>query len=330
MSRSFTWAAAVALGLWSIASGARAWDTQLTDEVRLDLRANMATGYVVTVGPDGETEHRPYLRMGRLRTQLELDGAGWTMLQVDIAGGQPRILDAVAALTPTEDFTIRFGKFKVPISADFLIPLPTYPLTARPQLTRHAPRRRLGVDARGRLSLGSARLDLDLGLFAQNQSIDTDGGKLLAARAALWFSHGLGLHVGYGQLVFSNNEINPTTGGRPEPYDRLLDLAVVYEDEHVLTHFEGLMVFDGPDHEMHWGAAAMIGYTFGDRAGPLAVQPVLNYDFWSGAHERGHRMGGALNFQLAASRVILRLDYEATFRQEQVGHAVMFEIQMSL
>jgi hypothetical protein len=328
VSRSFT-AAALVLGLWSVASGVRAWDTELSDDVRLDLRVNTAMGYAVTVDPEGEIEHRPYLRMGRLRTQLTLDGAGWTMLQVDIAGGEPRVLDALAALTPTEDFTIRFGRFKVPIGADFLIPLPNHPLTARPYLTRHVPRRRLGVDARGRLNLGSMRLDLDLGLFAENETIDSDGGKLLAGRAALWLSHGLGVHVGYGKLVFSNNAINPATGGRPEPFDQLLDLAVMYEDEHVLTHVEALMAFDGPDHELHWGATAMIGYTFGDRAGPFAVQPVLNYDLWRGVDETVHRAGGALNFQLAASRVILRLDYEAGFHQESVGHSAMFEIQMS-
>ncbi len=239
------------------------------------------------------------------------------------------MLDAVAALTPSHDLTIRFGRFKVPISADFLIPLPNHPLTSRPLLVRHAPRRRLGADANARFRMGPARLDLNLGLFAENQTVHTDHGKLLAARAALTWGHAFGVHVGYGQIVFSDNEVNPATGGRPEPYDHVLDLALTYEDEHILSHVEALMVFDGPNHARCWGATTMAGYTFGDREGPLAVQPVLSYDLWRGALETEHRMGGGLNLQLAASRVILRLDYEAVLREERLGHATMFEVQVS-
>jgi len=330
MTRTTQLAIALA-GICICATPARAWHTQLTEELELDLETHIAAGYGVVVleGESTTVTHEPYLRMGRLRSRLALEGAGWAMFQVDIAGGQPRLLDAVAALTPTEHLTLRVGQFKAPLSADFLVPLPNHPLTTRPILVRHVPRRRLGVDATARIPIGRVRLDLELGLFAQEETPDIDGGKLLTARAGLLLAEGLRLHVGYGQLVLSGNSANPTTGSRPMPYDRLIDAAVVFEDEHVTAHAEGLFVLDGPDHHSCWGATAMIGYSFGDRNGDFAAQPVLAYDIWHGSHEVEHRPGGALNFYFAASHVVLRLDYEASIREGQVGHGVMLEIQMS-
>lgn len=338
-------AGALLVGGLLFASPAAAWRASLTEDLSLDLEIHVAGGYAVVVlppgeaegggGPDGDAEAAPevggspYMRMARIRSRLTLDGIGWAKVQVEARSGHPELLDAVVALTPIDELTIRVGQFKTPVSADFLVPLPNHPLTTRPLLVRHVPRRRVGIDVTARIPIGRMRLDLEVGLFGQEDAPFEGQGKLFTGRIGLRVAEGLRFHLAYAEHLLQDSDMNPGVGLPPAREGGVVDAAIIFENERVTLHAESVVVLQREEGHLPWGLTGMVGYSFGDRQGSFAIQPVFAYDLWRDADSIEHRFTTALNFYFAQSHAIIRLNYEAALRDGAVGHAVMIEAQIS-
>ncbi|MCA9558197.1 MAG: hypothetical protein KC583_06460, partial [Myxococcales bacterium] len=209
-------------------------------------------------------------------------------------------------------------RFKTPVSAEFLVPLPKLVFARRGLVADLALRRLDGAELRWKPAAGIYQLDARVGAFnPAGARPEDDAGVVVASRLALAIG-ALTLHLAFAEHVGPDGA-GPTA---PLPRDRQLDAALVWSDARWSAHVEGLWALDAGTAETPYALYAHLARRVG------AWQPALGYDLL----QRGtddtltHRVQAALNRELAGPALIATLAYGLT-RADDTAHEGIVQLQ---
>jgi len=247
-----------------LASAAAAAEVSAPSPSELQVHAWASGGY--RMHSEQAEDSGFYVGMARLVANYE---HGWqrserphavhTFLQVEAASGSVDLLDARLDYQPAPWLRLRAGRFKAPVSADYLVPATKMLLAERAMLVDLAPRRLIGAEA----AVQAGKLGAEVALFEWDEDLLTVG-------EAHYSSGPVALHAAAGQRSGETN-------------DTRLDAAVVLHPGRWEAHAEALAVLDGGAVPAV-GAFASAGYRFGDPAteeDALAVEPLVALDLRS-------------------------------------------------
>ena len=279
-----------------------------------------AAGWSVTTG-EGEWTHGPTLRLARVAVRGRAQGLGSAFVQLDGAGGQARLLDAVVQLEPTSGLTLRAGRFKAPVSAEFLIPAPQQPMIRRALLSRLVLRRAPGAELVASFGPEETRLGLHAGLFAPG--LPDDKGVTAVGRIGIETDVGVGLHAAVAHDLHDDGAEQPPDGEQRPSRRTQMDLALTFERWGFTAHLEGLVVLDVTTTRREGGALILIARRFDD------LEPVLAWDGLVAEGDSRQRLTPALNWYLRGHALMARLNYELTY-DGPTEHAVLVELQAGI
>lgn len=254
----------------------------------------------------------------RLRAKAEQPGAGGAVVQLQGNRNSVQLLDLVLRADLASTVDLRIGRFKTPVSAEFLIPLPALVFARRGLVADLALRRLDGAQLRWRPTAGAYRVDVRVGAFNPAGAVpEDDAGVVLAGRVAITRG-GLTLHLGGAEHVGADG----SAAGGPLPLDRQLDAAVLWSDALWSVHLEGVAALDADTAQTPFAAYAHVARRFG------AWQPTLGYDLLQpGASDTlTHRVQVALNRQLAGDALIATLHYGLT-HADATAHEGIAQLQ---
>lgn len=221
-------------------------------------------------------------------------------LQLGGASGTVELVDAIAALKPTDSLSLRMGRYKVGVSDEYLISAADLPFVGRALLNSYVPNRAVGIESVGSFEAGSAEIEGRVGVFHPSRtSFANPQGQLLAGRLLATLESGFRFHAGYAQHAFTENRLpggerpasscgqaitdgaTTATSERVFECNQTVDMAVGYDDEHWNLHLEGAAVLDPPVVDSAYGGYAHAQYKFGDEE-ELQFQPGVGYELLVG------------------------------------------------
>jgi hypothetical protein len=318
------------LGLLAHAPPAGAATILENDELTVDLNGLGEVGLGFE-SPDPHAEGlRTDLRLARLKTDARLQDWGGFKLQVDARSGRFELLDLLVDITPTDWLTLRAGRFKVPVSREYLIGAPDMRFTNRALARRIAPGREVGLQLVAEQTLGQTDAELSAGLFEPGgvEFLQNDG-ELLVGRLLLEFPHHLEFHAAYAEHILSDNRVplpeDPARSRRVFPDDRQLDAAVGFHDDHWHLLLEGLTALDAPTEQVPLATHASVAYRA--PVDGIDLEPALAYDLLDRSDHRIHRGAAALNLYWLDTDLMTTLEYEAELESSHLTHAVTLLLQ---
>mgnify|MGYP006295871351 CR=1 FL=1 len=323
--------AIVTLGLLAHAPPAGAATLLENDELTVELNGLGEVGLDYESSDAHPTEGvGTDLRLARLKTDARLRDWGGFKLQVDARSGTVELLDLLVDITPTEWLTVRAGRFKVPVSREFLIGAPDMRFTNRALAGQIAPGRAVGLQLLAEHTFGETDAELSTGLFEPGGlELLQDDGELLVSRLLLEFPHHLEFHAAYAEHILSDNRVpipeDPSQTRRVFPDDRQLDAALGFHDQRWHLLLEGLTALDSPDERLPLAAHASLAY----RApiDTVDLEPALAYDLLDRSHHRIHRAAAALNIYWLDTDLMTTVEYEAEIESPHVTHTASLLLQ---
>lgn len=353
--RRFSWVLPVVFCVVSIGTmlqGQRVEALQLAEkegeyELTLNLLGQAEVG-VRDAGGGADLDYGFSVSRARIKSQATWNDVGSLKIQVGGASGTVVLKDMVTTLSIADPVHFRIGRFKAPISAEYLISSGDLIMVDRALLRGLIPGRRVGGDVRlmlGDDEEGQVAFTGELGLFNPvNRGFANPQGQLLTARALLELGFGLDIHASYGQVVFADNTTtsNQAQPGRPEPFNQTADVALQYNQGRVNAHAEALAVLDaaGTD-ETPLAFYSHFGYRIGAEDA-INVEPMVGYDYVSDEpaitqvggmatriYQETHRMTVGANLYWLDSHLVSTLNYRLETRGD-VGHAAFLQLQASI
>ncbi|MGM0555241.1 MAG: hypothetical protein ACQEVA_02585 [Myxococcota bacterium] len=304
-----------------------------SDEFTLQAGALGEVGLSLTESEHHEADPPPAttLRLARLSlggTWKQLAGA---KLQVEGRSGDVELLDLALEATPTEWLAINAGRFKLPVSREFLIPAGDMLFSNRALILELAPRRSTGLEVAVEAEADSVGIKGAVGLFQPGRGLLENEGQLLVARTAVEPAHGLEVHIAFAEHVFDDNRyvddaVAPAVERPVFAYDRQIDVAIGYHGEHLHLLGEGLVVLDSQLGDHPWAAHASGAYRF--RAGEVGLEPALAYDALDAGGELTHRGAAAFNTYWLDTHVMTTLEYELELPEDGTSHVVSLLMQV--
>ncbi len=300
------------------------------DEFQLDLSGVVEGGYLVNQPANGgDFNYGPRLSLARLKLDGKLEDYGSIKIQTGIRGTNIALLDAVVALTAAPPFKLQLGRFKSPVSHEYLTGAPDLIFFSRAALNGYVPGRRIGAQADYTIeATDNLTITPQVGLFeAPGGTIENPQGASLVGRILVEPGNSVDIHLAGAEFVFDENNI--ISLGAPVPgYDQMLDAAISYETDRWNLLGEGLYV-TGPADGVDYVAAgyAHAGHRLGDLEG-ISYEPAIGYDiFGNSEDDPDHRVTGGLNLYLDGDNLIASADYRLNLFDGDPGHTAILQLQ---
>lgn len=285
------------------------------EELELDL---IGLGEVGLVHHESHEAHasananQVNVNLARLAGKARWVDLGGLIGQVEARSGEAQLLDAAVYLQPVDVFRLKAGRFKVPVSAEYLVPASAMLFSKRAAFVSLAPGRLNGAEVTLSPHLGDTAVELRTALFIpETPEGDVAPGALAVGRLAVEGPAHTWLHLGFAEHVFAANEANREPGTetpRPFEHERQLDAAIMFHTEPWKLHLEALYVFDGPEETQPYGAVASAAYDF--HVGERILEPAVAYDFLDRGEEVLHRGTAALNTYWHSTDLMTTVEYE--------------------
>ena len=310
-------------------AGARAEDdTRLTEAPPsdpLEVHAWAEAGYMAAVRPEEPVERGAYLSLARLQVRLHEDGFA-AFIQAGADRGELELLDARATWRPSEAVAVRAGRFKTPVSAEYLIPANHLIFAHRSSHLLLVPRRALGAEVEGHVG-GRWDLGLHAGVYNPAGYAPVPGaGELLVGRALLESPVGLALHVAGSDWLHDGGAAEVLAEEAPET-DRALDAALLFEEHGWTMVTEGVYArpLDGED----WvaGGVASVAHRFPTRVEEFEIEPAAAVEF---VERQGAISQLTLNFHQSDWNLMQTVEWEVHSAPDGLQNAVYVQLQAGL
>jgi len=296
----------------------------------LELHAWAEAGYAVPVSGEAEAQGA-FLSLARLQGRLHEDDFD-AFLQVGADHGELALLDARIAWRPHERLLVRAGRFKSPVSAEYLIPAQRLLFTHRSLHMAIVPRRNLGAEAELHVGPEHADLALSAGVFdPASYRMLPGSGELATARALLHTASGFGAHVA-GARWLRRDDALEVMGDEALSYDEHLVGALLFEEHGITTVVEGALARtvgrDAPAAAA--GGVVSTAYRFPTGLGELDIEPAVALEVLV-AEERTTCGQVAVNFHPHDWNLTQTVEWEV--RPDEVqgpSHALYVQLQAGL
>ena len=312
---------------------AEAIDLLETDDLTAGVNVYAAGVLGAEIFSNAPDDYGAFLSLARLKAYGSYEDLaevnvqiGSTQLAGDPSALRMELLDAEAVIHPVEPLSIHVGKFKTPVSDEFLFSGPDLPFVGRALLRSFVPGRRIGLETFASLQIDEVEVQGQVGIFQPGHTtFSQPQGALFTARGFVGWPFGLEVHVAYGDL-FDNEFL--ADGARVLPFDSPLDVAISYQNEGLDLHLEGLGVFDAPGDETILAGYTHAMYRFGGEES-VQVEPGVAYDIVEEGDVE-HRVTGGVNLYWWQTRFQTLLDYRLRFTGAGERHAVFLALRGKL
>ncbi len=265
------------------------------DGERLELHGWAEAGLTGQLG-EGAPGVEMSLSMARLKARYDHGGRFGTALQIDAAGEQVQLLDAQVTAGPSRGLSLSAGRFKTPISKDYLVSAPEQLFPERALLVDLAPHRALGLSAAATRELGGLVGTVSAGLFDPSTPTEPAGGLLGTLAVDLAQRGGPALHLAAGRAPSG-------------PYDLYTDAALSFEEEGWTLGLEGLgSHLPGGGWDGGAGAAAARLLPLGHSE--LSIEPAAAWDLLVEQGALVQRGTAAANLHRDGWHLVQSLTYE--------------------
>lgn len=335
MCRTQTYLAIIILlgsTLWS--TQARGAELYSDDELELQVGGLGEVGVSVAESEEETTPAPPAtaIRLARLSSSGTWNQYGGLKIQVEGRSGQLELLDLALKATPTNWLEINAGRFKVPVSKEYLIPADEMRFSKRALVRDLAPGRRLGLETAVDTEIGHVGLRAAAGLFQPGPGLRRNEGQLFVAHAQVEPVHGFEIHAAFAEHVFDDNTfvddtVDPPVEHAVFAHDRQLDAAIGYHDEHLHVIGEGLIALDDESGRVPWAAHASGAYRF--NVDGIGLEPALAYDVLDEEGRLIHRGAAAFNTYWLDTNVMTTVEYEVEVPDGSLHHLVSLLLQVS-
>lgn len=288
---------------------------------RIELHGWAEAGVSVAMG--AEEDAVPQVAIDMARMQLRYDDRHYGgMIQISAAGGNVRLLDAVARLGAKGDgLSLQAGLFKTPLSLDFGIPAPKMVLPHRPWLVGAGTTRELGVQGRLRGSAGTVWL----GLYDPVSDLTVTGrGVRTVVAGEAPVSERVLLHAGASTWVHGRGAPDILGEDAPE-WDHMADLGVRYDHAGTVVAVEGLASHqaDGP----LWQAGASVWAAHRFPVGGVELEPAAAWETATFTGEVHHRATSVLNLHESDWNLVASLSWDVVLTEGPTAHIVRTQLQ---
>jgi len=292
----------------------------------LDLHAWAEAGYLVPVGDSAEARGA-YLSLARLQGQLHESDFD-AFLQVGADHGDLDLLDARISWRPTDRVVLRAGRFKAPVSAEYLIPAPRLLFVHRSLHMALVPKRSLGAEAEVHLGPESADVALSAGIFdPADYALVPGSGELVTARALLHTGSGFGAHLAGAAWIHDDTAADALPYEAPD-YERHLVAALLFEEHGVTAVVEGALATMGD--EAAAGGVASVGYRFPVGHKELSLEPATALEVLNVAGHTETVGQVALNVHPHDWNLVQTLEWEVQPNQARPSHLLYVQLQAGL
>ena len=333
----------VLAGVVGLSGPAHAYELVKREDLTLDIFGWARAGHALIQLPNKELEDGPYIGLARLAARASWTGFGEAFIQSEGLSEDVLLLDLIAELHPVAPLKLRFGKFRMPTSADLIMmPAPVTPFVNRSLLFGQVQNRHLGTELVLTHKVRDSVLTLQTGWFAptanQKDKLPDEEGKFLSIRALWELEFGLKFHLAYSDLLLGQNVSVPSGGEGPGPVtfaeravalDRQLDLAVMYMTHSWSVFAEGLVSLDTAEQDREDTATAAYLhalYRF-EVGGGYALEPGGRYGFRRRDGVLTQRVTLGLNSYSVGDKVRGTLNYEYYREEGSHGHAAYVQMQ---
>ncbi len=288
-SRSTGLMALLITGAWLTLAPPR---TATAAEVLQTDTSTLSVGGVVRAGwngvqNEGRFDHGPWLGFARLNAAARYADRGEVFVQFNASSRGVQLLDARATVHLAPWLSWNVGRFKSPVSLEYLVGGPATPFSGRYLAGAIAPRRLYGTSLVHAAEFDDRVLTLEAGVYAAPATpanVQRDD-LVFAARAAFEPAAGMTLHFGFAeQLERLEAEENAPTADptRTETdYGRVVDLGFAARrgawNLHAEVTAQVQAQADAPDASQ-WGFVLMGGYRVSTPNAPFDVEPILSFD----------------------------------------------------
>ncbi|MCB9777520.1 MAG: hypothetical protein H6742_03060 [Alphaproteobacteria bacterium] len=281
--------------------------------------------------PTDEARYGAALTMARLAAAYDYADGFSAKVQVDGASGTVKLLDAVARVGGRKQPHLDVGRFKVPLSNEYLTAAPELVMPTRMLLNGLSPTRAVGVAGALPWQAGEEGAQdgaVTVGGFDAIGSVPQVGvgGVLVGAvdqgLAHLGHAH-LGVHVAVAAWLHPDDlELSiddPEVLAAAPDHDRWGDLALEAHGGGWTVEVEGLASQARADAHWDGGVGVLAAHRWDLGPGPFQVEPALAYDALQVDAELVHRPALALNLHRDDWHLVETVAYEAEVETSSGG-----------
>lgn len=273
--------------------------------------------------------HGPYMSLARLQVRLSDQERFAAFVQLGADQGELALLDARATVYLADEMEFSVGRFKVPISHDWLVPAEQMLVPTRALLDGFAPLRAIGLQGRWTRRSSSWNPTLRVGVF---DPLAPGSGRLGGAQVVVQG----GVHGGSGLLAHAaaaawihDPEVDHLALGAV-PWDRQVDVALGYVGKHLSLEVEGLAARTVEDGLLQGGTTAFTAVRI-PLASQVMVEPVAAWDVrYTSKEDVLQRFTGAVNIHQDGWHLVESLAYEVEVGEDVDLHTVIAQVQAGL
>ncbi|MED5371830.1 MAG: hypothetical protein VX899_12490 [Myxococcota bacterium] len=277
-------------------------------------------GFRSYLGPEDdfdEHETGAYLHFARLQTvYTHPDGFG-SVLQIEAASGTLVLLDATAMIGRKESTQLIVGRFKTPLSSEFLVPAGQLLLPTRSATSWLSTRRATGVQLSHHVR---PELLIRGGVYNPSGSKPIQGVGTTTILAVDYHPGGWTFHAAAGTWI--HDEVSVKVLGEDAPVgDRTGDVAATWHAHGWTLHTEliGSHRLDDSGWDGAVGAMAAHRFSFHEN---FDLEPVLAWDTIQQDDALLHRVGVGANLHLDNWHMVQTLAYEG--EHDQAMHHTLY------
>jgi hypothetical protein len=270
------------------------------------------------------------LSLARLQARTTHQDRYRVFLQLGADRGQVALLDARATVAVSDRLELSAGRFKQPVSHEFLIPATELLIPSRAQLVQLAPRRGIGLEATWSSPGERLTPTIRAGVFDPLKlGHTTFGGAQLVLQADLhahsgWFVHGAG-------AAWIHPDDARTAYGESAPeQDAHADVAIGWVNPAWTADAELLAAHTLDGDGWLLGGGAVVARRFEAHHGDVVIEPVVAWDALQGADALTHRATAALNVHEDGWRLVQSLAWEVEIGPEAPVHLVIAQLQAGI
>ncbi len=286
------------------------------------------------VGPDEQPVYGAAIHLARLQARFEDSGHFGAAIQVEAAQGTVELLDVVARVGDRGGSNLMLGRFKTPLSDDYLVPAGKMLFPNRGLLTQITTKRMVG--AQGTAQVGEA-LTLRGGIYNPTAWTPTEGeGTVFIGAVNVELVEGLELHVAGTAWLHPEGALDQLEEDL-SLWSRQGDAALVYHHAGWTIAAESLAsqhleLRDTGTLGDNWdaGALGVVAKRFPIKDSLVELEPAVAWDSLWKDGALTHRASGALNIHKEDWRMVETLAVEVQGGPEQEGLTEMAYLQVQI